>query len=88
MPFKATSVAASITEIEETQSGQNRSCAGSPRSRRRDGGRGEDVSSAVGRHLTNHATLDSAHHFPSKPHHAGSLCADHWHAQQRINLLL
>src|SRR5215475_5126412 len=55
---------ASITEDDESLSGQNRSCPGSPRSRRRDGGRGEDVSPAVGRHLTNHAVLDSAHHFP------------------------
>jgi len=35
------------------------------RSRRRDGGRGEDVKQAAGRHLTNRAMLDSAHHFPS-----------------------
>jgi len=33
-------------------------------SRRRDGGRGEGVIAAVGRHLTNHAVLDCAHHFP------------------------
>jgi hypothetical protein len=34
---------ASITEYDETLSGQNRSCPGSPRSRRRDGGCGEEA---------------------------------------------
>jgi hemerythrin-like domain-containing protein len=48
---------------------------------RRDGGRGEDVSRAVGRHLTNHASLDSAHHFPSNRIMLAALCADHGEKQ-------
>jgi hypothetical protein len=51
-------------EDEESLSGADRSCPLLPSSRRRDGGRGEDVGRAVGRHLTNRAFLDSAHHFP------------------------
>jgi hypothetical protein len=53
----------------------------SPRSRRRDGGRGEDVKWAVGRHLTNRAFLDSAHHFPSDRIMLAAFCADHGEKQ-------
>ena len=57
--------AVSITEDKEISERAHRRAACSPRSRRRDGGRGEDARWAVGRHLTNHVFLDSAHHFPS-----------------------
>jgi hypothetical protein len=49
---------ASITEDEESLSRAEPKWPCSLRSRRRDGGRGEDVSWAVGRHLTNHAWND------------------------------
>ena len=53
----------------------------SSRSRRRDGGRGEDVEWAVGRHPTNRALLDSAHHFPSDRIMLAAVCADHGEKQ-------
>jgi hypothetical protein len=66
-----------ITEDESVLSGRRRRVACSPRSRRRDGGRGEDVNWAVGRHLTCRAFLDSAHHFPSDRIMLAAFCADH-----------
>jgi len=49
MPFKAKSICFHHGEWRVAERAE--SCPSSPRSRRRDGGRGEDESRAVGRHL-------------------------------------